>query len=76
MSVVYLTRQQLESLVEYTEGHPFSVSLEEGASGESCVTATLMDAEGNSIDSRTWTWTGETLRPEALPPDRKDKGTE
>jgi hypothetical protein len=66
MSVVYLTRQQLDLLIEFTEGHQFSVSLEEGESGESYVTGNLMDAAGNVIDTRTWSWTGGTLRPEEL----------
>ncbi|HSJ16622.1 MAG TPA: hypothetical protein VK920_00840 [Solirubrobacterales bacterium] len=69
MSVVYLTRHQLDLLIEFTEGHDFSVSLEEGKAGESYVTAKLMDADGNVTDARTWTWTGQTLRSEALPPE-------
>jgi hypothetical protein len=66
MSVVYLTRQQLDKLIEFTEGHRFSINLEEGESGERYVTANLMDADGNLTDTRTWSWTGQTLRPEEL----------
>jgi hypothetical protein len=71
VSVVYLTRQQLDLILEFTEGHEFSVSLEEGESGERYVTANLMDADGNVIDTRTWSWTGQALRPEEL-----EKGSE
>jgi hypothetical protein len=65
MSVVYLTRAQLDAVIDFTGGHQSTISLEEGEAGESYVTATLMDAEGNAINSRSWTWTGQTLPPEA-----------
>jgi hypothetical protein len=71
MSVVYLTRQQLDKLIEFTKGQEFTVSLEEGESGERYVTANLMDADGNVIDTRTWSWTGQTLQSEEL-----EKGSE
>jgi hypothetical protein len=64
MPVVFLTRQELDALIEFTEGHQYSVSLEEGESGERYVTANLLDAEGNVTDARTWSWAGRTLRPE------------
>ena len=28
--------------------------------------ANLMDADGNVVGTRTWSWTGQTLRPEEL----------
>lgn len=72
MSVVYLTRPQLDALIEFTEGHSFSISLEEGSAGESYVTASLMDAEGNVSESRAWNWEGQVLpRPPA-----EDQGDE
>jgi hypothetical protein len=71
MSVVYLTRQELDAVIEFTKGHPHSISLEEGESGERYVTANLMDAEGNVTDARTWSWTGQALRPEELPKDNE-----
>jgi hypothetical protein len=69
MPVVYLTRRQLDAVVEFAKEHPFSVSLEEGESGESYVTATLMDAEGNAVEVRSWNWTGQMLPSEGTAPD-------
>jgi hypothetical protein len=41
----------------FTDGHPFGVILEAGP-GRGFVTAKLLDADGNIIDTRTWTGAG------------------
>jgi hypothetical protein len=71
-----LTREQADALIAFTEGHPYGVSLEEGAFGPGYVTAKLFDEENNVIDARTWTWAGQSPRPDTLPPDWKDKDAE
>jgi len=69
---LHITRQQLDALLSFTEGHKYGVTLEEGAFGPGYITVKLLDPEGNLIDARTWTHAGVSPRPDALPPDWKE----